>query len=282
MIGIVVLNYNTWNDSIKCVESIITVTTVPYRIYIVDNCSLVNPSLEQLNWLCNNNVKIIFNEGNFGYAVGNNIGLKCAYNDGCTSFIVSNSDVILKDDCIDKMIKYAENNPKVGIVAPVIYNREGCLQPIYMLSKLTALGKIKNMMLSTPLRSLFRSFKESFVMDKVPSRPLKVFGVSGCFFLITKDCYNRVFPFDENTFLYEEEYILGCKLERENIEAHILPTAKVIHAEAVSTGGISDFSYKCLIDSEQYYLKEYMHENFFMRLIIRLLRKLIFKLVWKK
>lgn len=282
MVGIVVLNYNTWNESIKCVESIVTVTTVPYRIYIVDNCSLVKPSKDQLNQLYKYNVKMIYNKVNLGYAVGNNVGLKYAYDDGCTSFIISNSDVILTEDCIGQMIKYAEVTPRVGVVAPIIYNRDGNLQPIYMLSKLTAWGKIKNMLLSTPLKSLLRNFEESFIMYKIPNGPLKVFGVSGCFFLITRDCYNRVFPFDENTFLYEEEYILGCKLQQENIEAHILPTAKIMHEEAISTGGISDFSYKCLIDSEQYYLKEYIHENFVMRLVVLLLRKLIYKIIWKK
>ena len=119
-----------------------------------------------------------------------------------------------------------------------------------MLSKLTALGKIKNMMLKTPLNFLLKKFEKSFIMYEEPEQPLKVFSVSGCCFLITRDCYERVFPFDEHTFLYEEEYILGCKLEDKGIDAFILPNAKIIHSEAVSTGGMNEFSYRCLIDSE--------------------------------
>lgn len=274
MLGIVILNYNTWDESIQCIESMRKNISLSNRIYLVDNLSPKKPSEEILGLISKYDVELIYNTVNSGYAAGNNVGLKKAYEDGCDAFLISNSDVLINDDSIDLMNQFALEHTGVGVVGPIIYDVNGVRQPIHMLSKLTASGKIKNMLLSTPLKPLFRKFQKGFVTYEKPTEPLKVFGVSGCCFLITKKCYESVFPFDENTFLYEEEYILGCRLEEKDIEAYILPGAQIVHAEAVSTGGMSKFSYNCLIESEQYYLKEYIHSNAFMRSIIKLLREI--------
>lgn len=282
MLGIIILNYNTWEESIRCVESIIQNTKIPFQVYLVDNFStrkLSETEKEKLNLL---NVELIYNKKNSGYAAGNNVGLKKAYQDGCNQFLISNSDILVKDNSIDKMCEFAQSSEDIGVVGPLIFDPEGNQQPIYMLSKLTAVGKIKNMMLSTPIRKAFKKFEDGFVMYEKPSKPMKVFGVSGCCFLITKCCYENVFPFDEHTFLYEEEYILGCRLEEKRISAYILPNSYIIHAEGVSTGGISEFSYSCLMESEQYYLKNYLHSNVIMRWLIKCLRQLNWHLIYKR
>ena len=48
MIGIVILNYNSWEDAITCIASIKQTTRCMYRIYLVDNKSTDN-SLFYLN-----------------------------------------------------------------------------------------------------------------------------------------------------------------------------------------------------------------------------------------
>ncbi len=282
MIGIVILNYNTWDESIHCVESIAQTTNVEYRVYLVDNQSPIEAAAAQLQRLRDMGVIIIVNPSNNGYAAGNNVGLKRAYDDGCDMFLISNSDVLFQDDSIAQMYRFASENQNVGVVGPIIYDLAGTQQPIHMICRLTAVGKIKNMMLHTPLRALFKSFEQSFVMHRVPDQPLKVFGVSGCCLLITKDCYEKVFPYDEHTFLYEEEVILGVRMEDEGIDTYVLPTAHIIHAEAVATGGMSAFSYNCLVESEQYYLKEYIHSSLFMRGLLKAIRKVNWHLIYKK
>ena len=282
VLGIVILNYNTWDETIRCVESIKEYTTVPSRIYLVDNQSPVRALDFQTEKLKELNVEIIYNSVNSGYAAGNNVGLKKAYEDGCDQFLISNSDVIITDSSIDRLSSFALRDHNIGVVGPLIYDLNGKRQTIHMLSKLTAWGKINNMMLSTPLRGLFSKFEKSFIMREKPENPLKVFGVSGCCFLVSKECYEKVFPFDEHTFLYEEEYILGCRMEEAGIDAYILPTASVIHAEAISTGGMGAFSYNCLIESEQYYLKEYIHSTYIMRQVIKMLRKINWYLIYKR
>ena len=51
MVGIVILNYNSWDDTRECIQSIQTAEQMlDYRIYLVDNCLSVRPDSE---WLQN-------------------------------------------------------------------------------------------------------------------------------------------------------------------------------------------------------------------------------------
>ena len=83
MIGIVILNYNSANDTLRCIRSIEEYTNVSYKIYVVDGCSQDN-SYEYLSKYFNEykNVEIIKSDINGGYSYGNNIGAIKAIDDG--------------------------------------------------------------------------------------------------------------------------------------------------------------------------------------------------------
>ena len=276
MLGIVILNYNTWDDTIACIESLLKFSKIEKgKIYVIDNASPTPPKktqIQKLNGLPM--VNIIFAKRNKGYAAGNNIGLKKALEDGCDAVLICNSDIIFVDDSINKMLGFMKRHKNIGLVGPQIYNKDLEFQPIYMLSRLTGSGTIQNMFLNTPMKKLFSNFEKSFIRKTEIHEPLMVFGVSGCCFLISRPCLEYLFPLDENTFLYEEEYIIGVKLENTIFENYVLPYTCVIHAHGGSTGGMTSFSYDCLVESEQYYLRKYVKCNIFLRKLIFLIRKI--------
>lgn len=77
MVGIVILNYNSWADTVACVDSIHEAEKkLEFRIYLVDNCSPVRPETGVLESLDKKGVIFIQNERNAGYSAGNNIGIK--------------------------------------------------------------------------------------------------------------------------------------------------------------------------------------------------------------
>ncbi len=275
-LGIIILNYNTWEESIQCIKSIEKYTNIPYKIYLIDNKSKINASEEQLSIISDfKHTELIYSNENRGYSAGNNIGIKKALEE-CQYIMICNSDILFVDNSIEKMIEFLEKNKNVGIIGPTIYNTENILQPFYMITKLTAIGKIKNMLLKTPLKGFLKKFKENFIIDKEIEEPKKVFGVSGCCFLMSKECARFLYPLDERVFLYEEEYIIGVRLENQ-YDVYIFPNTHIIHAHGKSTGGMTEFSYNCLIESEQLYLKEYLHTNIFLRKIILFIRKVLKK-----
>ena len=275
MLGIIILNYNTWKETVDCIQSVLNYPPrCIFKIYVIDNNSSVKLDKKQRQFFEEiENLELILLNNNFGYSAGNNVGIRYAIQDGCKLFLITNSDILFVDNSIQIMINYIESNHFVGIVGPQIFNGDGEFQPFYLLSKLTGSGKLKNMLLSTPFSIFFQRFKKTFILEKLLDQPRKVFSVSGCCFLINRKCLDIIFPLDENTFLYEEEYIIGSKLENSTWEAHIIPFTHVKHLHGISTKGMSPFAYDCFINSEQYYLKNYLKTNIFLRKIIYLVRK---------
>lgn len=274
MLGIVILNYNTWFESLHCIESILENYDLDCMIYLVDNCSAVEMPLavkEKLKKF--QNIKMIFAVKNRGYSAGNNLGIAEALRDACDNILICNSDIIFIDKSIKIMETFLKSNANVGIVGPQIYNSEDVFQPFYMLSKLTGIGKLQNMILHTPLRKTQEKFKKNFIREVELVESMEVFGVSGCCFLMSRECAEFLYPLDEHTFLYEEEYIIGVRLEKSNFKIYIVADTHVLHLQGVSTGGMSEFAYDCLIESEQYYLKEYLNCNFLLRNLIFFIRK---------
>lgn len=276
MLGIVVLNYNTWEETKELIVSVDKYYEDKKKIYIVDNNSKeeipkeVLDYFEQLDY-----VEVIWNKENKGYSAGNNLGIQAALRDNCEYILISNSDILVVDDTIQKMIDFMKKSSDIGIVGPQIYNDNGEFQPFYMLSKLTGSGKIKLWLAKTPLRKMVSKFENSFICYQELLQPKKVFGVSGCFFLMSNACAKYLNPWDENVFLYEEEYIMGVRLESTKYDVYIIPNTHIIHKCGVSTKGMTKFSYQCLIDSEQYYLKEYIGENNIICIIILGIRKIL-------
>ena len=278
MVGCVILNYNTWNETINCILSIKRTYKKEIHFYIIDNLSTVDQPLSFKNFILNDvDITFIQAKDNRGYAAGNNIGIKKALEDKCEYILICNSDIEYMDDSLERMIEFLETNLNSGLVGPQIYNRDNMLQPIYMLKKLDFTGKIKNMMLKIPvLKRLFKKFELSFIRREEVNEPLKVFGVSGCSFLMRGTCASYLYPLDEETFLYEEEYIIGSRLEYTPYEVYIVPKTKVVHDHGISTGGMTPFSYKCLVNSEQYYLKKYLKCNRLQCFILYSIRSIIY------
>ena len=120
-VGIVILNYNTPNDVITCVASILEKTQAEKIIYIVDNNSTDN-SKEVLieNFSDKEGIKLIFHNENKGFSAGNNVGIKKALEDGCEYICVCNADILLENDAIYMIREFMEKNQEIGVAAPSI------------------------------------------------------------------------------------------------------------------------------------------------------------------
>ncbi len=87
----------------------------------------------------------------------------------------------------------------------------------------------------------------------------RVFHVSGCCFMMDGQTAEFLYPLDENTFLYDEELIIGIKMQQANKQTWYNGKAIVEHHHGYTTQRNSAFMQKCIRDSEQYYCREYLH-----------------------
>lgn len=278
MLGIVMLNYNGWQLSVDCIESIENTTKIEHRIYLVDNASTVIPS-EEIEQRINNFQNVIFirNNNNRGYAAGNNIGILKAMKDGCNEILITNNDVVFSKDCIDGLQDFLIKNSDVGIVGPKVYLPDGRLQEINMGCEMSLKGKYLYLLRKTPFKSLGRSFLRDFHAEKMDlNKPFQVFGVSGCCFMISKECVQYLYPLDENTFLYEEENIIANKINKLGKKVIYYSPLTIVHLGGQSTKNLSAFSYSCFVESEIYYTRKYLLAKRWEILSLYLIRNLVY------
>ena len=261
MVGIVILNYINWEDSYHCIKSIINNTNnIIFKIYLVDNCS-PNKMPNNIKLLLQhyNNIEFILAEKNLGYSAGNNLGIAKAKKDYCKAILIANNDVRFTKDSIEKMFYYLQKHNEVGIVGPMILDQNKRIQKQNLCKKT---GLKEKYFVRTRLNIFFRKqYREYFGIDKDYRTSFPVFAVLGCCFMISDVCVEQVMPLDENTFLYEEELILGIKMEEANFKTMYFPKSIVYHLHGKSTKNLKAFAFQCNVESELYYCKNYLNAS---------------------
>lgn len=113
-----VLNWNASDLTIKCLESMASMTYPIFEIVVVDNAS-VKDDVERMRELFPN-LEIISNARNLGFAGGHNQVIRMAIARGFDYIWLVNNDCITQPTDLEKLVACAESNHKIGIVSPVI------------------------------------------------------------------------------------------------------------------------------------------------------------------
>ena len=202
---------------------------------------------------------MIKTDSNKGYAYGNNYGIKYAIEEyNVDALIISNPDITVSEQTIKELLNQFKYN-NVSLIAPVI-NEHG------ILSKGWKLPKYKNDLLSNI--NYFHKYAEKDLLyseSRYKDKTTEVEVVKGCFFVIKASVIKDIEYFDENTFLYYEENILGKKLLNKNYKSYILNNTEVKHNLSISVDkSINSLKkYKILKKSQRYYERKYNKTNIF-------------------
>jgi GT2 family glycosyltransferase len=117
LVSVTIVTFNNLKHTQLCIESIYGKTAYPnFELIIVDNASsdgtpdYLNSLKEQYD-----NVKIVLNSENLGFAAANNIGIRESKGE---YIILLNNDTVVTRGWISGLIKYLKN-PDIGMVGPV-------------------------------------------------------------------------------------------------------------------------------------------------------------------
>ena len=261
--AIIILNYNDYQTTINMLNKITNDKALDL-IVVVDNNSTDN-SYNELKKFESSKTKIIKTDQNKGYAYGNNFGLKYLEDKNIDYVIISNPDVLVDEKVIIKLKKDLENND-ITLIAPLVLENNkisrGWKLPKFkedLLANINYFHKYSNKLLN---------YNENHYLNELS----EVEVVSGCFFAIKYNKFKEINYFDENTFLYYEENILGCKLKEKNYKSYIDNTISIKHNLSVSVNkNLNSLKkYKLLKDSQVYYEKNYNHLNILGIIVLRL------------
>ena len=230
MIGFCILNYQNYDLSIKCSESIFKVNALDNNLFIVlivDNGSS-NDSYSKLKEyaISRNNLVVVRTSKNLGFANGNNFGynyLKNNYKLDLICFL--NSDTILDYSFSITTLNEIRQNNDFDILAPDIINSNGIHQNPLRETELTLKDIRKSLLKSRILLSLLRipllskCVLKKYASDKKnkverESMNLKSFNHTNfvphgaCIIVSNKWIEKEKFVFLTDTFLYAEEDFL--------------------------------------------------------------------------
>lgn len=257
-LAVIVLNYNDATSTIKYVNMIKNYKCID-KIIVVDNLSPDN-SYKKLKKLSDSKVDVIISDGNKGYAYGNNFAIRYLNEKyGEYKYIaISNPDVDVPEDSYNKCLKFLDKNDDVAIAAPRMYDINDKPHPLSGWKLRSLKGDIMDS--SLLLTEIFqRPHIECYSSDYLNQDVAFVDCIAGSFFIIRHSMFKDVGYFDEGTFLYFEEDILGNKLRKQNYKNVVLNTCKFNHYESVTIDKNMNFmkKYKNLQKSKRYYHKNY-------------------------
>lgn len=233
-VGIIILNYNTYDETEKCVTSIKKNTSLDYHIYIVDNMSK-DDSYERLRreYSDDEKISIIQSLRNGGYSAGNNIGIRRAISEGSNIVFIINSDVELLNDALAIMTETLLSNDTYMMVGPSVMNNK---QEETQMPKKKLTYSVFVMARHPFCNIPFLARKTNRLYDLPKKKSMAFEGsTSGCCFGMRACDFERINYFDENVFLYSEEDILAYKMSAIKKLAVVDLDAKVWHKENIST-----------------------------------------------
>ena len=255
-LAVVVLNYNDAETTGAFLQHIQDYSLVE-KIIVVDNAS-TDDSFEQLQVFKNEKTDLIRTKENGGYGKGNNYGIQYAMKAYQPEYlVVSNPDIIFEESLLQEMLEFvAASQEKIGMVTATMLNPDGTKARNTWKMRTARTCISENLFLLNRFRKGTQYPQEHFSGSNS-----EVDIISGAFFMIHSETMKNIGMFDERTFLYWEEDILGYKLKEQNYKSFILNQSSFIHNHSVSISkNIQSLEKKLDLaeDSKRLYMKEYL------------------------
>ncbi len=264
----VILNWNGWADSLPCVQSLLDSSYENLRIIVVDNGS-TDGSVGRLRGAFPD-LTILETGANLGFAAGNNRGIHYALDNGAEYVLVLNNDTTVPQHTVRELIDFAERNPGVALIGPEISDAATgefidlpMLHPINVWSILLTKSPIQRVIRRTRLYKLF------FYRGRIPN---EVYAIHGSAMLLPASTISKIGFFDEETFIYWEEFILAEKLRKAGLRTYVLPSTRIIHKGSSSIAKIGASRFLENMKSEKYFFDNYLDLSIASRFVINTVR----------
>lgn len=239
-VSIVILTWNQCDMTTQQLKDVAKLETngLDVEMIVVDNGS-TDETIKKLSKynLPNMSYKFIETGSNLGFAGGNNIGIKDAFDRGSDYVISMNNDLILSKDIIIKMVSLAESDKTIGLVAPKMYFAKGFE---FHKDRYKDSEKGRVIWYAGGVIDRDNVYSEHRGVDEVDvgqyNKTEDTDYVNGACFLLTKELVKRIGLIDETFFLYWEDADYSEKAKRAGFRVMYLPTTCLWHMVSVSTG----------------------------------------------
>ncbi len=259
MVEFVIINYNTYQLTCKCIESIYNHYATA-NIIVVDNDSS-DDSVNQIH-IQYPNAQIVVNSENYGYAKAVNIGIRATKSE---LVIACNSDVEFLENSVQITENMMANDTTIGIAGFNQFFPDYSPQRSYGLFPGYLLG-LMDMFLLTSIWDKILTFIKK--LNLFQSKIIYPHYADGASLMIRRSVFDLLNGFDENYFFYTEEADFCKRVWQNNKKVAINLRSKIIHIRGAGRrkDNFNEKAEKLLISTKLLFLKKHgtiREANFF-------------------
>jgi GT2 family glycosyltransferase len=214
--GVILLNWNTADETMVCIRSLLEGSVVPSRIVVFDNGS-TDGSPEKIEAAFPRDITLLRSPSNLGFAAANNRAADHLLREGIHYLWILNNDTKVHPDCLKHLLEELIRRDDVA----------------------AACGKI--LFMDTPniiqyagafwkrwtLRASFRGLGEADQGQY--ETPCDVGMLSGCCMFIRGRVWQTIGGFRENYFIYNEDTEWSLRAIRSGLRLRYVPQAVLWH-----------------------------------------------------
>lgn len=230
---VIVVNYNSGRWLETCIKSVLA-SDQPVQVYIVDNAS-TDQSLNHCRPLLDefDNLHLIENEENLGFAKANNLVLNAVRAD---YYVLINPDCFVQRQTIGYMVGMMQRDPRIGLAGANILNEDGSMQ------------KTSKRKFPTPENSIFRMLGLSRFISKTSKYADFDIGqspgcqdieyveaISGAFMIVSADALEQAGALDEGYFMHCEDLDWCKRVWMSGYRVGFYAAATVVHGKGKSS-----------------------------------------------
>lgn len=209
-IAVILLNWNTCDDTIECINSLKNGSISPELIIVVDNNSS-DDSVEILRSKFKD-IIVLANDQNLGFAEGNNVGINYAIHLGYDFLWILNNDTIIDSNCLEYLRDSYCSYDELTAMTCSIYHYDKPDKLWY------GGGQLRRM-----------SFSASQNTSNIDCPSANVDFVSGCCIFASVELFNTIGTFDANFFAYHEDLDLSLRIKKHGGKLIFLKKASILH-----------------------------------------------------
>ncbi|HVZ12399.1 MAG TPA: glycosyltransferase family 2 protein [Patescibacteria group bacterium] len=239
-IFIIILNFNGWENTTSCLDSIEKVELDPsykLEIVVVDNAS-VDGSISHLEK--RKGITLIKNKENLGFSGGCNVGVKYGIEHEADFLVMLNNDTRVDHHFLNGLIK-AFDDEKVGASVPKIYFEKGYEYHKEKYKK-SELGHI--IWYAGGVMDWDNLVGKNRGVDEVDhgqfDEESRTDLATGCCLAVKVEVFKKIGFFDERYFLYYEDADLTKRIKAGGYDIFYEPSSIVWHKNAASSGSGSN------------------------------------------
>jgi len=229
-LSIIIVNYNSTTLLLECFQSLLrNMDRYSFELIVVDNGSRKEEIINLKNLKQYDNVFLILNKDNIGYAKAVNIGLELSKGN---YILISNPDVLYLKNSIKELITAIDSVSNCGAVSPRVWwdekqtfllpNNE-LITPGYIFIKSLA---SHNVYLE---KYILREWLKKTLLYWKAEKYLEVELISGSCIMTRKNIVNMVGNFDEQFPLYFEDTDWFLRVKKAGYTLYYVPEANVVH-----------------------------------------------------